>query len=215
MSEVKVGDVIVFTGDNVLEFGRLGVVECNMSELFGDTWCSIWSVNIGERVNEDWPEDAFEVIDHIESNDELLEASAEVAQDFYTAPYKIGDKVKYIGNDFSEIVGLVGTVKEIDIEFVEDLIQFSNGKIYSINRMDLKLDNSNDLYSYPIQDLINWRDTASKRVTKVDSDLLYLSRTIEDMFVKYDRLNKKRISDSTWISKLNNILYKRVIKDRN
>lgn len=214
MSNVKVGDVVVFTGDNPELFGTIGIVESNIDGFFGEIFECAWSVKYDDNINGAWPESVFEVIDHIEPND-FIEMVQKFADTLYVIPpWTVGSRVIYVGDAFEEIEECIGTVIEFDLDLTEDLVQFSNGKRYSIPRKDLEMSKQDDLYKYPIDEVITWRNTASKRVTKIDSDLVYLRKSIEDMNTKYDRLNKKRKKDIMWISKLNNVLYKRVIRDR-
>jgi len=72
-----------------------------------------------------------------------------------------------------------------------------------------------DISSYPIEDLMKWRNTASKRVDKIDEDLIYLENVLDEVIVKTKKILKKRQKDVKWIVKINNILIKKVIKERN
>lgn len=67
---------------------------------------------------------------------------------------------------------------------------------------------------YPIEDLMKWRNVASARVDKIDSDLVYLANIIKETFQKIWKLKKKRKHDVKWIVKLNKILDYKVFKDR-
>ena len=71
-----------------------------------------------------------------------------------------------------------------------------------------------DISSYPIEDLIEWRDKASARVSKIDKDIIYVQNIIKEQSIKFEKLQRQRQHDIKWIVKLNRILYNRVIKER-
>ena len=227
MSEVKIGDVVVVGLINHMEniHGCIGIITAADGH---NTFPYV--INIGADdmdMNTESliavREGEFEVIDHIESNDELLEQTAELMKDYYVPEYNVGDKVKYIGTGLWENVtyesdntwknqtsGVIVCIYPSS----EYVVQFEDGTFYSVCASDLKLDDSNNLKSYSIETIMTWRNAASNRVTKADEDLQYILKCMEEFNTKMNRIEKKRASDAIWISKLNNILYKRVIKDR-
>jgi len=76
---------------------------------------------------------------------------------------------------------------------------------------DLKVE---DLKSLSIDELIKWRNNASSRVSKIDSDTNYLANVVYDSVKKAIKLNKKRRNDVRWIVHLNKALDFKVFKNR-
>jgi hypothetical protein len=64
-----------------------------------------------------------------------------------------------------------------------------------------------DLTKHTIEDLIKWRDTASKRVDKSRARMELLQK-------EYNSLNKRAYSDIKWIRRLHNVLAKKVFGHR-
>jgi hypothetical protein len=69
-----------------------------------------------------------------------------------------------------------------------------------------------DMYSNPIDDVVNWRNTASDKATVIDKKIKMLQDTITPIQKKMNKLIKESIRTKHWISLLNNHLGKRIFK---
>lgn len=72
-----------------------------------------------------------------------------------------------------------------------------------------------DLKSYSIEDLMKWRNTASKRMDGMDKELELIDIVLKEYIATKAKILKKRAKDARWVSRLNHSLFQKVIKERN
>jgi hypothetical protein len=118
------------------------------------------------------------------------------------------ENLEVIDHDEDLLKELLKEINQIQINKDKNIIH-ENHTIQEENKQNPK-----DISSYPILDLMLWRNTASKRVTKLDQDIKYFQTCLKDTLKTLSKLKKKRQSDVSWIVKLNRILYNKVIRNR-
>lgn len=126
-----------------------------------------------------------------------------------------GDQVKYCGS-WRDVVCSTGETVQEDNEENQGRMPYGyyRRKIESDVSQQSK-DSEPPIKSYSIEDLMKWRNTASKRISKIDDDLKYIDLVIKEYTTNRRRLLKKRSKDCAWVSRCNNALYQKVIKERN
>ena len=60
-----------------------------------------------------------------------------------------------------------------------------------------------DLFAFSLDEIKEWRDRASKRITKRDNRLLAITREVKT-------INRNNLSDVRWVKKLNSTMSKKV-----
>lgn len=91
------------------------------------------------------------------------------------------------------------------------------GSLFSYHQSESKVvkpEQEKPLSAYSIEDLMKWRNSASKRITEIDSQVEYINNVIKEYESKRNKLMKKRHKDASWVSRLNNVLHRKVIKNR-
>ncbi len=69
-----------------------------------------------------------------------------------------------------------------------------------------------DLYSTSIDDIVNWRNTASDRATAIDKEIKKIRDKIAPQLKKINKLEKRCVDTKRWISSLNKHLSRRVFR---
>jgi len=70
------------------------------------------------------------------------------------------------------------------------------------------------LDQYPIDKLIEWRNSASKRVDHYDAEIRLISAQIASLISSLKKTKKRRESDAVWIRRIHKNLHKKIFKNR-
>jgi hypothetical protein len=79
---------------------------------------------------------------------------------------------------------------------------------------DAEIIADNNFSEYPIEKLIDWRNSASHRIDAYDLAIKAICNDIASLVGRLNKTKKRRESDAMWIRKLHKILHKRIFKSR-
>lgn len=145
---------------------------------------------------------------------DIMEEEGQLYVKIYKGRPKAGDQ--YMGNKSLDKDYFPDEWKDIDNKYLDYHIEDHETLLYrrplTVRKQSTR--SSLPLSSYSIEELMKWRNTASKRIDNIDAQVEYIERVMEEYEKKYNKLMKKRHKDASWVSRLNNALYRKVIKNR-